>query len=114
MGTETRATEWKPLEDNIGGLKLTKAERRHPATCLSGLPHCGHSQPNLVFSLQFCISLLFFPQRKMVSSEVWCEKRVARGGVGLGSTRDEGLAGFALTKLLSAGPGSSPPLPLTQ
>lgn len=34
VGTETRATEWKPPEDNICGLKLTKADRRHPATRL--------------------------------------------------------------------------------
>lgn len=92
---------------------LEADEGRQETPCnLSSLPHRGHSQPNLVFSPQFYISLpffFFFSQRKMVSSEAWCEKRVARGGVGLGSVRGEGLAGFALPKLLSAGPGSSPP-----
>lgn len=96
-------------------MRLEANEGRQETPCdPSSLQHHGYSQPNLLFSPQFCISLLLFPQRKMVSSEVWCEKRVARGGVGLGSMRGEGLAGFALPKPLSAGPGSSPPLPLTQ
>lgn len=115
VGTATRATEWKPPEDNIGGLKLTKADRRHLATCL--VSHTVVTpNPILSFLRSFtfpCLFFFFFSQRKMVSSEAWCEKRVARGGVGLGSVRGEGLAGFALPKLLSAGPGSSAPAPDT-
>lgn len=62
VGTETRATEWKPPEDNIGGLKLTKADRRHLATCL--VSHTVVTpNPILSFLRSFTFPCLFFFHR---------------------------------------------------
>ena len=92
-------TGWKPLEDKMGGLRLTEAGRKDPVTGL--ISPTGASPNPMPSSLcSFGFPADFF-QRKMASSEVCCEKWVAGEGRGLGRGRGEGLAG----------PGSSPLCP---
>lgn len=97
-------------------MKLTEAGRRDHASGL--VSPRGHSQPKPIFSLQFWIFLLFFIlifyfQRKVVSSDVWCEKGVARGGVGPGSVRGKVLASSALPRLLPLARVLAPSAPHT-